>query len=173
MDTNYKIKLNQINTFIFDIDGVLTDGNVLLDNGNYLRALNSKDSYAIQYAAKMGYRIFMITGGSSKEMKDCLENLGVTCVYLSSRSKLKVYSEVKLQHGFRDDQVLYMGDDIPDIPVLSVVGVSSCPKDAAIDVINRCIYQSSKEGGKGCVRDVIEQTMRVQNTWLMDGAYEW
>jgi len=106
-------------------------------------------------------------------MKDCLENLGVTCVYLSSRSKINVYNEVKLKHGFHDEQVLYMGDDIPDIPVLSVVGVSSCPKDAAIDVINRCIYQSSKEGGKGCVRDVIEQTMRVQNTWLMDGAYEW
>jgi 3-deoxy-D-manno-octulosonate 8-phosphate phosphatase (KDO 8-P phosphatase) len=173
MDMNYKIKLNEIKVFIFDIDGVLTDGNVLLDNGNYLRSLNSKDSYAIQYAAKMGYLVFMITGGSSKEMKNCLENLGVTCVYLSSQSKLKVYSEVKLKHGFRDDQVLYMGDDIPDIPVLSVVGVSSCPKDAAIDVINRCIYQSPKDGGKGCVRDVIEQTMRAQGTWLQDGAYEW
>ena len=163
---NYKIKLNEIKVFIFDIDGVLTDGNVLLDNGNYLRALNSKDSYAIQYAAKMGYLVFMITGGSSKEMKDCLENLGV-------RSKLKVYSEVKLKHGFQDEQVLYMGDDIPDIPVLSIVGVSSCPKDAAIDVVMCCSYQSSKEGGKGCVRDVIEQTMRVQGTWLKDGAYEW
>jgi 3-deoxy-D-manno-octulosonate 8-phosphate phosphatase (KDO 8-P phosphatase) len=173
MDMNYKIKLNEIKVFIFDIDGVLTDGNVLLDNGNYLRSLNSKDSYAIQYAAKMGYLIFMITGGSSKEMKNCLENLGVTCVYLSSRSKLKVYSEVKLKHGFRDDQVLYMGDDIPDIPVLSVVGVSSCPKDAAIDVVMCCSYQSSKDGGKGCVRDVLEQTMRAQGTWLQDGAYEW
>ncbi len=173
MDMNYKIKLNEIKVFIFDIDGVLTDGNVLLDNGNYLRALNSKDSYAIQYAAKMGYLVFMITGGSSKEMKDCLENLGVTCVYLSSRSKIKVYSEVKLKHGFQDEQVLYMGDDIPDIPVLSIVGVSSCPKDAAIDVVMCCSYQSPKEGGKGCVRDVIEQTMRAQGTWLKDGAYEW
>jgi 3-deoxy-D-manno-octulosonate 8-phosphate phosphatase (KDO 8-P phosphatase) len=173
MDMNYKIKLNEIKVFIFDIDGVLTDGNVLLDNGNYLRSLNSKDSYAIQYAAKMGYLVFMITGGSSKEMKDCLENLGVTCVYLSSRSKLKVYSDVKLKHGFQDEQVLYMGDDIPDIPVLSVVGVSSCPKDAAIDVVMCCSYQSPKEGGNGCVRDVIEQTMRVQGTWLKDGAYEW
>ena len=104
---------------------------------------------------------------------DCLENLGVTCVYLSSRSKLKVYSEVKLKHGFQDEQVLYMGDDIPDIPVLSVVGVSICTKYAAIDVVMRCSYQSSKEGGKGCVRDVIEQTMRAQGTWLKDGAYEW
>jgi 3-deoxy-D-manno-octulosonate 8-phosphate phosphatase (KDO 8-P phosphatase) len=173
MATNYKILLNQINAFIFDIDGVLTDGNVLLDNGKYLRTLNAKDSYALQYAAKMGYKIFFISGGSSIEMKQTLENLGVTMVYLESKSKLLVFNKLKIEFNISEENVLYMGDDIPDIPLLSMVGIAACPKDASIDVTRICSYVSPKEGGKGCVRDVIEQTLRVQEKWLLDGAYEW
>lgn len=173
MATNYKILLNQINSFIFDIDGVLTDGNVLLDNGKYLRTLNAKDSYALQYAAKMGYKIFFISGGSSIEMKQTLENLGVTMVYLESKSKLLVFNKLKIEFNISEENVLYMGDDIPDIPLLSMVGIAACPKDASIDVTRICSYVSPKEGGKGCVRDVIEQTLRVQEKWLLDGAYEW
>jgi 3-deoxy-D-manno-octulosonate 8-phosphate phosphatase (KDO 8-P phosphatase) len=173
MATNYKILLNQINAFIFDIDGVLTDGNVLLDNGKYLRTLNAKDSYALQYAAKMGYKIFFISGGSSIEMKQTLENLGVTMVYLESKSKLLVFNKLKIEFNISEENVLYMGDDIPDIPLLSIVGIAACPKDASIDVTRICSYVSPKEGGKGCVRDVIEQTLRVQEKWLLDGAYEW
>ena len=173
MATNYKILLNQINAFIFDIDGVLTDGNVLLDNGKYLRTLNAKDSYALQYAAKMGYKIFFISGGSSIEMKQTLENLGVTMVYLESKSKLLVFNKLKIEFNISEENVLYMGDDIPDIPLLSMVGIVACPKDASIDVTRICRYVSPKEGGKGCVRDVIEQTLRVQEKWLLDGAYEW
>ena len=173
MATNYKILLNQINAFIFDIDGVLTDGNVLLDNGKYLRTFNAKDSYALQYAAKMGYKIFFISGGSSIEMKQTLENLGVTMVYLESKSKLLVFNKLKIEFNISEENVLYMGDDIPDIPLLSMVGIAACPKDASIDVTRICSYVSPKEGGKGCVRDVIEQTLRVQEKWLLDGAYEW
>ena len=173
MATNYKILLNQINAFIFDIDGVLTDGNVLLDNGKYLRTLNAKDSYALQYAAKMGYKIFFISGGSSIEMKQTLENLGVTMVYLESKSKLLVFNKLKIEFNISEENVLYMGDDIPDIPLLSIVGIAACPKDASIDVTRICSYVSPKEGGKGCVRDVIEQTLRVQDKWLLDGAFEW
>ena len=173
MATNYKIKLNYINIFIFDIDGVLTDGNVLLDNGKYLRTLNAKDSYALQYAAKMGYKVFFISGGSSVEMKQTLENLGVTMVYLESKSKLLVFNKLKKEFNISEENVLYMGDDIPDIPLLSIVGIAACPKDASIDVTRICSYVSPKEGGKGCVRDVIEQTLRVQEKWLLDGAYEW
>ncbi len=173
MATNYKILLNQINAFIFDIDGVLTDGNVLLDNGKYLRTLNAKDSYALQYAAKMGYKIFFISGGSSIEMKQTLENLGATMVYLESKSKLLVFNKLKIEFNISEENVLYMGDDIPDIPLLSMVGIAACPKDASIDVTRICSYVSPKEGGKGCVRDVIEQTLRVQEKWLLDGAYEW
>ncbi len=173
MVTNYKIKLNQINTFIFDIDGVLTDGNVLLDNGKYLRTLNAKDSYALQYAVKNGYKVFFISGGSSLEMKQTLENLGATMVYLESKSKLLVFNKLKNEYKISEENTLYMGDDIKDIPLLSIVGVSECPKDASIDVSRICSYVSPKEGGKGCVRDIIEQTLRVQSKWLLDGAYEW
>jgi 3-deoxy-D-manno-octulosonate 8-phosphate phosphatase (KDO 8-P phosphatase) len=173
MATNYKILLNQINAFIFDIDGVLTDGNVLLDNGKYLRTLNAKDSYALQYATKMGYKVFFISGGSSVEMKQTLENLGATMVYLESKSKLLVFNKLKIEFNISEENVLYMGDDIPDIPLLSIVGIAACPKDASIDVTRICSYVSPKEGGKGCVRDVIEQTLRVQDKWLLDGAFEW
>lgn len=173
MVTNYKIKLNQINTFIFDIDGVLTDGNVLLDNGKYLRTLNAKDSYALQYAVKNGYKVFFISGGSSLEMKQTLENIGATMVYLESKSKLLVFNKLKNEYKISEENTLYMGDDIPDIPLLSIVGISACPKDASIDVTRICSYVSPKEGGKGCVRDIIEQTLRVQSKWLLDGAYEW
>lgn len=173
MKNNYKTNLKSINTFIFDIDGVLTNGNVLLDNGNYLRTLNAKDSYAIQYASKIGFKVFFITGGASEEMKVILENFGAIEVCLSSKSKITVYNSLKKEHNFLDEHVLYMGDDIPDIPVLSTVSVSTCPQDAATDVLNLCMYQSPKKGGEGCVRDVIEQTLRVQNKWMLDGAFEW
>ena len=173
MAINYKIKLNQVTTFIFDIDGVLTNGNVILDNGSYLRTINAKDSYALQYAAKIGYKVFFISGGSSEEMKLTLENLGAIKVCLSSKSKLMVFEELKKEYDLSEESILYMGDDIPDIPVLSIVGVSTCPKDASIDVRMLCMYESPNEGGRGCVRDVIEQTLRAQEKWMLEGAFEW
>lgn len=173
MAINYKIKLNQVTTFIFDIDGVLTNGNVILDNGSYLRTINAKDSYALQYAAKLGYKVFFISGGSSEEMKLTLENLGAIKVCLNSKSKLMVFEELKKEYDLSEENILYMGDDIPDIPVLSIVGVSTCPKDASTDVRMLCMYESPNEGGRGCVRDVIEQTLRVQDKWMLEGAFEW
>ena len=173
MAINYKIKLNQVTTFIFDIDGVLTNGNVILDNGSYLRTINAKDSYALQYAAKIGYKVFFISGGSSEEMKLTLENLGAIKVCLNSKSKLIVFEELKKEYDLSEENILYMGDDIPDIPVLSIVGVSTCPKDASTDVRMLCMYESPNEGGRGCVRDVIEQTLRVQDKWMLEGAFEW
>ena len=173
MAINYKIKLNQVTTFIFDIDGVLTNGNVILDNGSYLRTINAKDSYALQYAAKLGYKVFFISGGSSEVMKLTLENLGAIKVCLNSKSKLMVFEELKKEYDLSEENILYMGDDIPDIPVLSIVGVSTCPKDASTDVRMLCMYESPNEGGRGCVRDVIEQTLRVQDKWMLEGAFEW
>ena len=173
MAINYKIKLNQVTTFIFDIDGVLTNGNVILDNGSYLRTINAKDSYALQYAAKLGYKVFFISGGSSEEMKLTLENLGAIKVCLNSKSKLMVFEELKKEYDLSEENILYMGDDIPDIPVLSIVGVSTCPKDASTDVRMLCMYESPNEGGRGCVRDVIEQTLRAQEKWMLEGAFEW
>ncbi|MDB4649687.1 HAD hydrolase family protein [Crocinitomicaceae bacterium] len=170
---NYKAKLKDITTFIFDVDGVLTDGKVYLLKEEVVRALNSKDGYALQYASKNYYDIFIITGGYSEDLKKRLIDLGIKDVFLRSSKKIDVYNGIKEKYSIEDKQVLYMGDDIPDIPVLKIAGVSCCPQDAAIDVKEIVDYHSPLDGGKGCVREIIEQTLRVQGTWLNDKAYHW
>ncbi|MFM8243454.1 MAG: KdsC family phosphatase [Crocinitomicaceae bacterium] len=170
---NYKIKLNKISTFIFDVDGVFTDGKVYVINDDVIRALNSKDGYAVQYATKLGYKIFIITGGNSQQVKDRLLNLGINEVHLAVKRKLECYENILLRFQLLPEEVLYMGDDIPDIPVLKKVGVSTCPQDACSDVKMLVDYQSHRNGGLGCVRDVIEQTLRVQGKWLLEEAFEW
>lgn len=170
---NYKAKLKDITTFIFDVDGVLTDGKVYLLKEEVVRALNSKDGYALQYASKNHYDIFIITGGYSEDLKKRLIDLGIKDVFLRSSKKIDVYNRIKEKYSIEDKQVLYMGDDIPDIPVLKIAGVSCCPQDAAIDVKEIVDYHSPLDGGKGCVREIIEQTLRVQGTWLNDKAYHW
>lgn len=149
---SYKQRLNHIDTFIFDVDGVFTDGKVYLINDEIVRALNSKDGYAVQYAVKMGYRIFCITGGSSPEVKKRLMGLGVHDVYLASKNKLERYQQIKTDYQLTDQQIAYMGDDIPDIPVLKVAGLAACPQDAVSDVKAVVHYQSPFLGGKTCVR---------------------
>jgi 3-deoxy-D-manno-octulosonate 8-phosphate phosphatase (KDO 8-P phosphatase) len=170
---SYKEKLNDIKTFIFDVDGVLTDGSVLLLQGEVVRTLNSRDGYALQYAAKKGYNIFIITGGNSPSVKDRLENLGAKEVVLRAKNKLDHYNRLKQDYDFEDKEVLYMGDDIPDYEVLQNVGVSTCPQDAAVEIKAICDYQSPYGGGKHCVRDVIEQTLRVQDKWFDKSSFEW
>ncbi len=170
---SYKEKLHNIKTFIFDVDGVLTDGSVLLLQGEVVRTLNSRDGYALQYAAKKGYNIFIITGGNSLSVKDRLENLGAKEVVLRAKNKLEHYNRLKQDYGFKDDEVLYMGDDIPDYEILQKVGVSTCPQDAAVEIKAICDYQSPYNGGKHCVRDVIEQTLRVQDKWFDKSSFEW
>lgn len=171
--TSYKHALNHISTFIFDVDGVFTDGKVYLLRDEIVRAFNSKDGYAVQYAAKMGYKLFAITGGHSTEVRDRLLGLGMEKVYLSAHNKRVIYDEIKVQYQLTDAEIAYMGDDIPDIPVLQVAGLSACPQDAVSDVKQIVSYQSPFEGGKTCVRDLIEQTLRVQGNWMSDVAYEW
>lgn len=170
---SYKERLNHITTFLFDVDGVLTNGDVIIHNGELLRTLNSKDGYAMQYAVKKGYKIFIITGGNSEHVKESLEHLGVTAVFLRSSHKAVVYDKIKVDYNLVDSEMLYMGDDIPDIPVLQKVGLSTCPQDAVPEVKMTCHYQSPFLGGKGCVRDVIEQTLRVRNDWYHDDAFHW
>jgi len=170
---SYKERLPNITTFIFDVDGVLTNGEIAFSNGSVVRTLHSKDGYALQYAVKKGYRILIITGASATDIKERMERLGVQRVMLLSRDKLSVYRSLQEEFSFTDDQVLYMGDDIPDIPLLKVVGVSACPQDSAVEVKALCHYQSPLNGGKACVRDVIEQVMRVQGTWMNEDAYFW
>jgi len=170
---NYKTKLKNITTFIFDVDGVLTDGRVLLNGSDFQRTLNAKDSYAIQYAFRTGYHIFLITGGDSQQVKSMYESLGVTEVCLRSMNKLEVYSQLKKKYTLDDSQCLYMGDDIPDLMVMQQVALSTAPRDASIDVLKQAEYISPFDGGKGAVRDIIEQTLRVQNKWLLEHAYQW
>ncbi|MDG1334226.1 MAG: HAD hydrolase family protein [Crocinitomicaceae bacterium] len=171
--TSYKEKLPKITTFIFDVDGVLTNGEILLMEEDFVRVLNSRDAYAMQYAVKQGYRILIITGGSSKLVEKRLLGLGIQEVRLKSFNKLDVYNDLKEKYNFDDAEVLYMGDDIPDYPVLKQVGVSTCPQDAAVEVKDISDYQSPFDGGKHCVRDVIEQTLRVQKKWFTKEAFEW
>lgn len=170
---SYKEILPNITTFIFDVDGVLTTGEVLMQNGQVYRTMHSKDGYALQYAAKKNYRILIITGGNSIDVHDRLLGLGVNEVFLSANNKSNVYSHCKEKYGFSDDQVLYMGDDIPDIPVMKQVALPVCPQDAAVEVKAISRYQSPIVGGQGCVRDVIEQTLRVQGNWFNEDAFEW
>lgn len=170
---SYKEKLAKITTFIFDVDGVLTTGEVILTDGKVIRTMHSKDGYALQYAIKMGFRILIITGGNSVDVKERLLGLGVNEVFLSSHTKTVTYEKCKEKYCFTDEQVLYMGDDIPDYHVMQQVGVATCPQDAAIEIKNISDYQSPIFGGKGCVRDVIEQTMRVQDKWFTQESFVW
>ena len=170
---SYKLSISSITTFIFDIDGVLTDGEVNIFTNEAVRSLNAKDGYALQYAAKMGFTIFMISGGDSQAVKTRLMSAGIKEVILKASNKVKVYEDLKERYNFKDDEVLYMGDDIPDYNVMKKVGVATCPQDAAIEIKNISDYQSPFMGGKNCVRDIIEQTLRVQEKWFTVDAHEW
>ncbi len=170
---SYKERLEKITTIVLDVDGVMTNGEVYFLNDSVVRALNSKDGYALQYAAKKGFKFFVITGGTSTNIKESIQGLGATEVYLGSSKKRQVYEGLKLKYNLTDEEIAYMGDDIPDIPVLKLVGFSACPQDAAIEVKENVHYQSPINGGKGCVRDIVEQIMRVQGKWYNDDAFEW
>jgi 3-deoxy-D-manno-octulosonate 8-phosphate phosphatase (KDO 8-P phosphatase) len=174
MGGSYKQRLAGITTLIFDVDGVFTDGMVMLmPDGQLLRRFSAKDSYALQYAIKKGMLVAIITGGNSMAVAESLRHLGVRHVFLESKNKLSVYEKFIADHGISDEEILYMGDDIPDYPVLSRVGVSTCPADAGEEVKRICHYVSHRNGGRGCVRDVIEQTMRAQGKWFDNDAFEW
>lgn len=169
----YKERLNHITTFIFDIDGVLTNGDVTIYKDEVVRTLNSRDGYAMQLAAKMGFSVFIISGGSSEPVKSRLLDLGVTEVYLRAYNKIEVYNSLLEKYNLEDTNILYMGDDIPDFKVMQRVGCATCPQDAAIEIKEIAHYQSPFNGGRLAVRDVIEQTLRVQGKWMTEEAFQW
>ncbi len=169
----YKERLNHITTFIFDIDGVLTNGDVTIYKDEVVRTLNSRDGYAMQLAAKMGFSVFIISGGSSELVKSRLLDLGVTEVYLRAYNKIEVYNSLLEKYNLEDTNILYMGDDIPDFKVMQRVGCATCPQDAAIEIKEIAHYQSPFNGGRFAVRDVIEQTLRVQGKWMTEEAFQW
>jgi len=171
---NYKAKLAPINTFIFDFDGVLSDGMVLLtEEGHYLRRTNVKDGYVMQLAVKKGYRVAIISGAKAEGMFHRLYGLNLTDVHLGVSNKLEVYNEIKAKYQLKDENILYMGDDIPDHKVMQQAGIATCPADAATEIKAISDYISDKEGGKGCARDIIEQVMKIHGKWMDGEAYEW
>ena len=164
---NYKELLKKIGTFILDVDGVLTNGNILVTSkGKMLREMNTKDGFIIKYALDEGFKIFIISGGTNKGVRERLKDLGIEEIFLGKDSKNSTYEMLIKKYNLNENEILYMGDDVPDIPVMKKVGVPCCPNDAVPDVKQISIYISKKNGGQGCVRDIIEQTLRVQNKWI-------
>lgn len=166
---NFKEKLNKITTLIFDIDGVFTDNKVLvMENGEVVRNVHSKDGYAIQLAVKKEYRLVVISGGNNVAVKNLLTKSGIQHIFINQHDKLLCYKNFIYENNIQDEQVLYMGDDLPDYEVMNRVGIATCPNDAAVEIKAISLYISPKNGGQGCVRDVIEQVMRVQGTWAIE-----
>ncbi|WP_299713573.1 HAD family hydrolase [uncultured Tenacibaculum sp.] len=166
MDKSYKELFNDVNTFIFDVDGVLTNGIVtVFPNGELVRQMNIKDGYALKAAVKAGYRVCIISGGKNEGVRSRLEGLGITDIYLGAHTKVNQYEELVKKYDLKPENVLYMGDDIPDLPVMEKVGIPCCPSDAVRELQAISVYISDKKGGEGCARDVIEQIMRVQEKW--------
>ena len=166
MAKSYKEIMNEINTFVFDVDGVLTDGSVFVTNkGEILRTMNIRDGYAMKAAVESGYNVCIISGGSNEGVRVRLRNLGITDIHLGISDKVETFKEYTELYGIKPEQVLYMGDDIPDYHVMKLTGLPTCPQDASpeIKVISNSI--SHKNGGKGAVREVIEQVMKVQGKW--------
>jgi 3-deoxy-D-manno-octulosonate 8-phosphate phosphatase (KDO 8-P phosphatase) len=164
---NYKNLLNNITTFVFDVDGVLTDGKIMVTTeGEMYREMNTRDGFAIKYALLKGFKIGIISGGTNEGVKKRLENLGVNKVYLGIHEKDHAFEDFINTFNLNSEEILYMGDDVPDIPVMEKVGVATCPQDATSDVKKIADYVSHKKGGEGCVREIIEQVMRVQDKWM-------
>jgi len=159
----------KINTFVFDIDGVLTDGSVLLtESGAMLRRMHVKDGYALQFAVKKGYTIIVISGGNSPESKLRLEKLGVHHIYMQVENKLKKLQQLEKELRLEKEAILYMGDDIPDLEVMLYCGLACCPANAVAEIKTISKYVSPLEGGSGCVRDVIEKVLKLQDQWGPD-----
>lgn len=172
--SNYKERLHKIKAFVFDVDGVISTSQMNLDaNGIPIRTTNVKDGYAIQYAIKSGYIIAIITGAHSTMIENRCKIFGITDVYTKSANKSDDYELFKKAKGLTDEEIIYMGDDLPDIPVLIRCGISCCPADAAHEVKDIVEYISLYNGGQGCVRDIIEQTMRAQDKWMSGDVFTW
>lgn len=175
MAKSYKELMHDITTFIFDVDGVLTDSSVhITPTGEMLRIMNIRDGFAMKAAVESGYHVCIISGGSNEGVRIRLKNLGIKDIYLGSPDKVETFKEYCTIHNIKPEQVLYMGDDIPDYHVMKLVGLPTCPQDASPEIKAISSYISHKNGGKGAVREVIEQVMKVQDKWHLyyDGKHD-
>lgn len=165
-EKSYKEYLHQITTFIFDVDGVLTDGSIqITTSGEMFRTMNVKDGYALKTALTKGFNICIISGGTNEGVRSRLAALGIKDIYLGAHNKIEQLDDYFTKSGIASENVLYMGDDIPDYPVMKGIGLPCCPQDAVPEIKAISKYISHKKGGKGAVRDVIEQVLKVQGKW--------
>ncbi|MEI6508780.1 MAG: HAD-IIIA family hydrolase [Bacteroidota bacterium] len=162
----YLEKLKDIKCFVFDVDGVLTDGKVIaLESGEQARNFLVKDGYGIERALLAGYTIVIISGGDQKGVRKRLEFLKVKHIHLGVKNKIDVFNKLCSDNKIKPEEILYVGDDLPDYDVMKLAGLPCCPNDATQEIKNISLYVSDKKGGEGCVRDVIEKVMKVQGTW--------
>ena len=163
---NYKTLLKNVSAFVFDVDGVMTNGQIMITTeGEMYREMNTRDGFAIKCALERDFKIAIISGGTNEGVRKRLEALGVDKVYLGIHKKDIAFDDFLKTYNIDPEEVLCMGDDLPDLSVLEKVGVATCPQDAVSDVKKIVDYVSHKKGGDGCVREIIEQVMRVQNKW--------
>lgn len=163
---NFKEKLRSVKCFVFDVDGVLTNGQLLVTHeGQLLRSMNIKDGYALQLAIKEGYEVIIISGAVSEGVVKRLNGLGIKEVYSGVPDKKQKLQEILNTHRLSSEQILYMGDDMPDVEVMQFCGVPCCPADAIQQVKKISIYTSEKKGGEGCVRDIVEQVLTLHGKW--------
>ena len=172
--TFVKNKLKEIKALVFDIDGVLSlDTTPLNEDGDPVRTANVKDGYALRNALNMGYHVCIITGGSIDRVRLRYEKLGVPHIYMGVRDKIQPLNDFMGKTGIKAEEVLYMGDDLIDYQIMSLVGFPCCPNDAVHEIKEISSYISDKNGGEGCVRDIVEQVMRAQDTWINEKSYYW
>lgn len=171
---SFLTKLKDISTFIFDVDGVLTDGSVyVMENGEQARQFNIKDGYAVQLAVKCGYNVCAISGSRSKISIHRLNSLGVKDVYVGAHTKTENFRAYLEEKHVSPASVLFMGDDIPDLEVMKLAGLAVCPADAAEEIKSVSLYVSPFNGGRGAVRDIIEKVLKIQGKWMSEQAYSW
>lgn len=163
---NFKEKLKDIKAFVFDVDGVFSQDMVLHTDGELTRHMNVKDGFAVKTAVDKGFIVCIISGGTSESVRTRFQGLGVTDIYLGSHDKIDDYEDFYMKYGIKPEQILYMGDDIPDFEPMKASGLATCPADAVEEIQNIAHYISDKDGGKACVRDVIEQVLRAQQVWF-------
>ena len=166
---NFKELLADVEAIVFDVDGVMTDGGIVpLADGDFLRKYNAKDGYALAYASSHGFNIGVISGGFGKTLESRLNRLHIEHRYLGCMDKIAAIDDFIAKTGVKRENIIYMGDDIPDLEVLRYIGIPVAPADACSEVLQTAVYVSERNGGEGAVRDIIEQVLRVKGMWALD-----